>query len=93
MRKFRFNGAVIGAALRMAHIGNCLGLFIQKESNMNKDQVFGVVRTLAAAGFGYLAGKGLIDGATAEALAGAIATIGVAIWSVVSKQPVAESAE
>jgi hypothetical protein len=30
---------------------------------MNKDQVFGIVRTLAAAGFGYLAGKGLIDGA------------------------------
>jgi hypothetical protein len=60
---------------------------------MNKDQLFGVVRTVAAAGFGYLAGKGLIDGATAEALAGAIATIGVAVWSVVSKKSVAKPAE
>jgi hypothetical protein len=63
---------------------------------MNKDQFFGtVVQELALAGFGWrcFGPKGLIDGATAEALAGAIATIGVAIWSVVSKQPVAESAE
>lgn len=57
---------------------------------MNKDQVFGIVRTLAAAGFGYLAGKGYLDGATVEALAGAVATISVAIWSVVSKSPKAE---
>lgn len=56
---------------------------------MNKDQLFGIVRTLAAAGFGFLAGKGVIDGATAEALAGAVATIGVAVWSVVSKKHVA----
>ena len=60
---------------------------------MNKDKIFGIVRTLAAAGFGYLAGKGLIDGATAEALAGAVATIGVAVWSVVSKKAVVESVE
>jgi hypothetical protein len=60
---------------------------------MKKDQLYGIIRTLAAAGFGYLAGKGLIDGATAEALAGAIATIGVAVWSVWSKKPVVESAE
>lgn len=46
---------------------------------MNKDQVFGIVRTLAAAAFGYLAGKGYLDGATVEALAGAVATIGVAV--------------
>ena len=45
---------------------------------MTKEQVFGIVRTLAAAGFGYLAGTGIIDGATAEGLAGAVATIGVA---------------
>ncbi len=57
---------------------------------MDKAQVFGIVRTLAAAGFGYIAGRGLIDGATAEALAGAVATIGVAIWSVMSKKPTAE---
>ena len=57
---------------------------------MDKSQVFGIVRTLAAAGFGYIAGRGLIDGATAEALAGAVATIGVAVWSVMSKKPTAE---
>lgn len=57
---------------------------------MAKEQVFGIVRTIAAAGFGYIAGRGLIDGATAEALAGAVATIGVAIWSVMSKKPTAE---
>ena len=57
---------------------------------MNKTQLFGVVRTIAAAGFGFLAGKGYLDGATAEALAGAVATIGVAMWSVLSKKQPAE---
>lgn len=52
---------------------------------MTKEQVFGVVRTVAAAGFGFLAGKGYLDGTTVEALAGAVATIGVAVWSVLSK--------
>ena len=60
---------------------------------MKKEQLFGLVRTVAAAGFGYLAGKGLIDGATVDMLAGAVATIGVAIWSFVSKQPITEAAE
>lgn len=54
---------------------------------MNKDQIFGIIRTIAAAGFGFLAGKGYIDGASAEALAGAVATIAVAVWSVTSKTP------
>lgn len=54
---------------------------------MNKDQIFGIIRTIAAAGFGFLAGKGYIDGASAEALAGAVATIAVAVWSVTSKKP------
>ena len=57
---------------------------------MNKDKLFGVIRTLAAAGFGFLAGKGWLDGATVEALAGAVATIAVAVWSVVSKKEPAE---
>lgn len=52
---------------------------------MTKDQIFGIVRTVAAAAFGYLAGKGFIDGETATALSGAVATIAVAVWSVVSK--------
>ena len=54
---------------------------------MNKSQVFGIVRTLGAAVFGFLAGKGYIDGSTAEALAGAVATVAVAVWSVLSKKP------
>jgi len=54
---------------------------------MDKSQIFGIIRTIAAAGFGYIAGRGLIDGATAEALAGAVATISVAVWSVMSKRP------
>ena len=53
---------------------------------MNKEQLFGIIRTMAAAGFGFLAGKGYLDGATVEALAGAVATVGVAVWSVVSKK-------
>jgi len=59
---------------------------------MFKDQIFGVVRTVAAAGFGFLAGKGYLDGATAEALSGAAATIVVAVWSVVSKKKSAANA-
>lgn len=58
---------------------------------MDKAKIFGVIRTIAAAGFGYIAGRGLIDGATAEALAGAVATIGVAVWSVMSKAPAQEA--
>jgi energy-converting hydrogenase Eha subunit C len=54
---------------------------------MNKDQIYGVIRTLAAAGFGFLAGKGYLDGATVEALSGAVATIAVAVWSIASKKP------
>ena len=53
---------------------------------MTKEQLFGIVRTAAAFGCGILAGKGYFDNATAEALAGAVATIGVAIWSIASKK-------
>lgn len=56
---------------------------------MTKEQLGGIIRTVAAAGFGILVGKGVIDGETATALAGAIATIGVAVWSVVSKKTAA----
>lgn len=54
---------------------------------MNKDQIYGVIRTLAAAGFGFVAGKGYLDGATVEALSGAVATIAVAVWSIARKKP------
>lgn len=58
----------------------------RKESGMNKDQVFGIVRTVVAAVAGFLAGKGYLDASLVEGVAGAVATITVAIWSVAAKK-------
>lgn len=56
---------------------------------MTKEEIGGIVRTLLASAFGLLVGKGYIDGETATALAGAVATIGVAVWSVLNKRKAA----
>ena len=56
---------------------------------MNGTEIGGIVRTIAAAGFGYLAGRGFIDNETATALAGAAGTIAVAVWSVLQKRKAA----
>jgi hypothetical protein len=53
---------------------------------MNKNEVYGVVRTVLAAIGGYFAGQGVIDSETAVALAGAGATIVAAVWSIRSKR-------
>lgn len=53
---------------------------------MTSAEIGGIVRTVAAFGFGFLVNKGLIDGETATALAGAVATIAVALWSIRSKR-------
>lgn len=53
---------------------------------MTAEQVAGIVRTLAAAGFGVLVGKGYLTTEMATALAGAFGTIAVAVWSVWSKK-------
>jgi hypothetical protein len=53
---------------------------------MNKNEVYGVVRTILAAVGGYFAGQGVIDSETAVALAGAGATIAAAVWSIKSKR-------
>jgi hypothetical protein len=53
---------------------------------MNKNEIYGVVRTILAAAGGVLVGKGYIDSETAVALAGAIATIAAAAWSIRSKR-------
>lgn len=53
---------------------------------MTKSEVYGVVRTVLAALGGIAVGKGYIDSETAVALAGAIATVAAAIWSVKSKR-------
>jgi len=55
----------------------------------SKEQIGGIVRTIAAAAFGYLAGKGIVDGGSVEALSGAVSLLAVTIWSVVSKKPTA----
>ena len=53
---------------------------------MNKNEIYGVVRTILAAVGGVFVGKGYIDSETAVAVAGAIATITAAAWSVKSKR-------
>ena len=53
---------------------------------MNKNEIYGVVRTVLAAIGGIAVGKGYIDSETAVALAGAFATIAAAVWSVKSKR-------
>ena len=58
----------------------------RKETGMNKDQIFGIVRTIVAAVAGFLAGKGYLDASLVEGVAGAVATITVAIWSVAAKK-------
>lgn len=52
---------------------------------MNAEQIGGVVRAVVAALGGVAVGKGLIDQETVLTVAGAIGTIVVAVWSVMSK--------
>lgn len=56
---------------------------------MTKEEIGGIIRTIASAGFGMLVGKGYLDAETALALSGAIGTIAVAVWSVIAKRRVA----
>ena len=53
---------------------------------MTKEQVFGIVRTVVAAVAGFLAGKGYLEASMVEGVAGAVATITVAVWSVAAKK-------
>jgi len=53
---------------------------------MTKNEVYGVARALLAAVGGVVVGKGWIDSETAVALAGALATVAAAVWSVRSKR-------
>jgi predicted GH43/DUF377 family glycosyl hydrolase len=56
---------------------------------MTPEQFGGVLRAVLAAAAGYVAGKGLITAGVADQLVGAGVTIGVAIWSALSKKPAA----
>jgi hypothetical protein len=53
---------------------------------MKKAELYGVVRTLLAAVGGVAVGKGWVDSETAVSVAGALATLFVAAWSVRSKR-------
>ena len=53
---------------------------------MNGEQIGGIVRTVLAAAGGYFAAKGYLDAATWQTIAGAVATVIVAVWSVKSKK-------
>jgi hypothetical protein len=53
---------------------------------MTGEQIAGIVRALVAAVGGYLVGKGLADAETVAAVAGAAATLVVAVWSFYSKK-------
>jgi hypothetical protein len=52
---------------------------------MTKAQFEGIVRAIAAAGGGYLIGRG-IDAELVTPIVGALATAAVAIWSYASKR-------
>lgn len=53
---------------------------------MTSDQVGGIVRAIVSAVGGYFIGKGLADAATVTAVAGALATLVMAVWSIVSNK-------
>ena len=60
---------------------------------MTADQIWGIVRTILAAAGGYAVAKGYIDNATLTAVLGALGTLFVAGWSVISKtKPVTPAA-
>ncbi len=53
---------------------------------MTGEQVWGIVRTILAAGGGYIVAKGYVDNATMTSIIGAIGTLFIAAWSVWSKK-------
>lgn len=53
---------------------------------MTGDQIWGIVRTILAAGGGYVVAKGYLDNATMTSIIGAIGTLFIAGWSVWSKK-------
>lgn len=57
---------------------------------MNQDEFGGIVRAIVAGVGGFAVGKGWIDNATLTAIAGGLATVAVAIWSVIVKRRAAK---
>ena len=56
---------------------------------MTGEQVWGVVRTVAAAIGGWAVAKGYVSDELLTAVIGGVGTIFVAVWSVFSKKPTA----
>lgn len=54
---------------------------------MSSEQIGGVLRTILAAGGGYLVSRGWLDNATMMSIVGAIVTLVTAGWSVWAKRP------
>lgn len=55
-------------------------------STMKTEEIAGLVRALVAALGGYLVGQGLLDSETAMTIGGAVTTIAMAVWSILSKR-------
>jgi len=53
---------------------------------MKQEQIAGIVRAVVAAVGGYFIGKGMVDAANVEIIAGALATLATAVWSVMAKK-------
>lgn len=53
---------------------------------MSGEEIGGIVRTLLSAVGGYLVGQGIVDAATATSIAGALATLVAAAWSIYAKR-------
>jgi len=54
---------------------------------MSNEQIAGIIRTLLAAGAGFIVARGWVDAVTAEAVVGGLVTILVATWSWWAKRP------
>ena len=54
--------------------------------NVSAEQIWGIVRTILAALGGYVVAKGWLDEATMTAVLGALGTLFIAAWSVLSKR-------
>lgn len=53
---------------------------------MNAEMIWGIVRTILAAGMGWAAAKGFVDEQTGATIVGAIGTLFIAGWSIWSKR-------
>jgi hypothetical protein len=53
---------------------------------MSAEQIWGIVRTILAAAGGWVVAKGYVDNATLQSVIGAIGTLFIAGWSVLSKK-------